>query len=904
MPPATTAVKSSCGASVRTPTPARAPCPRGPRARLPHHRIAEAQDPRKPDSEKNCRSGLLGDASSAKCGRSCSAAVVIGHEGGPRLARRLAEIDRGEHHDERRVLQEVAVLADDPRGCTRRCRAMGCALTDHIGRKRPVVGEPMAGVGGLAVGCRRRCCEGAVAGGLASAASAWIDGVGHRSGDLKSAQQHDEEQAPSLARAGSEPGQRCVVAHASKLWFLATSMSRRGRKRGSRMGRIKLLWPLAWRRVRQSLGVGEAPPALAARGGRAGVGWRGVASLPTTSALSSSSAALSACRCRSVPTLLKSCRPRPREAATRKTPPAAPRPTATRFRQGRVARARASRSPRAMVLGAATGRRSVPSAGMTPMARTLSAPRKSVAGVARSVATKAERVIVAARAAASRRIVLGGLFGCQFHTHTRSVWRLKQLARRASTLDPADRSALSLTLALRNSPTSAPARERSDRMDSITHSHRRHRDDVRSKLQHADAAHATTHALRTWRSRTSATPAAALEPYTAPAASPAGFVRRNSWSLDDALSWVDDPLRRSTLVFGSNDERLHELYEALRQQHENRQPLPSLLSPAVLNALTSEAAARHFEPRRRAPERHAPRTPPRPLQIHAGWRAPCPPRRRRRRPASSPTPTPATPATATSTATRSAPPRPRRPSPPPPSLTAGSRSPPPPPTAARSEWPATPPPLAARAGGARRGQCARRHLRRRARAARAAAGAPPRRPSCSGGCRRGATRWCAVDSVAWRAAVARRDRPEPRPQVSAALGRAMRRWRGAVAAPLHLLNARARRRLAWAVARWVPEAAARRRRRDIAGRAVRRLRHAEAWRAFATLKAAHGRRRAALALATRALRAWVGRRRMRALSAWKAAVAERRLGCARARRRRRRPSVAAACAPRCSAGAT
>ena len=159
-------------------------------------------------------------------------------------------------------------------------------------------------------------------------------------------------------------------------------------------------------------------------------------------------------------------------------------------------------------------------------------------------------------------------------------------------------------------------------MDSITHSHRRHRDDVRSKLQHADAAHATAHALRTWRSRTSATPAAALEPYTAPAASPAGFVRRNSWSLDDALSWVDDPLRRSTLVFGSNDERLHELYEALRQQQENRQPLPSQLSPAVLNALTSEAAARHFEPRRRAPERHAPRTPPRPLQIHAGWRAP------------------------------------------------------------------------------------------------------------------------------------------------------------------------------------------------------------------------------------------------------------------------------------------
>ena len=28
-------------------------------------------------------------------------------------------------------------------------------------------------------------------------------------------------------------------------------------------------------------------------------------------------------------------------------------------------------------------------------------------------------------------------------------------------------------------------------MDSLTHSHRRHRDDVRSKLQHADAAHAT-----------------------------------------------------------------------------------------------------------------------------------------------------------------------------------------------------------------------------------------------------------------------------------------------------------------------------------------------------------------------------------------------------------------------------
>ena len=126
------------------------------------------------------------------------------------------------------------------------------------------------------------------------------------------------------------------------------------------------------------------------------------------------------------------------------------------------------------------------------MARTLSAPRKSVAGVPRSVATKAERVIVAARAAASRRIVR---IAWPLHTDLSAATRLNF----ASWLDRPAESPPDAHARCAICASCATRTRRSDRMDSITHSHRRHRDDVRSKLQHADAAHATAHALRTWR---------------------------------------------------------------------------------------------------------------------------------------------------------------------------------------------------------------------------------------------------------------------------------------------------------------------------------------------------------------------------------------------------------------------
>ena len=93
-----------------------------------------------------------------------------------------------------------------------------------------------------------------------------------------------------------------------------------------------------------------------------------------------------------------------------------------------------------MVLGA-IGTAGRISAGMTPMARTLSAPRKSVAGVARSVATKAERVIVASR-------------GC-FEAHVTGRFNFTRNEIACSRVVAVKIGRPSLHLLLRNSPTSS-----------------------------------------------------------------------------------------------------------------------------------------------------------------------------------------------------------------------------------------------------------------------------------------------------------------------------------------------------------------------------------------------------------------------------------------------------------------
>ena len=168
----------------------------------------------------------------------------------------------------------------------------------------------------------------------------------------------------------------------------------------------------------------------------------------------------------------------------------------------------------------------------------------------------------------------------------------------------------------------------------------------------------------------------------------------------------------------------------------------------MLNALTSEAAARHFEPRRRAPERHAPRTPPRPLQIHAGWRAP---QSHHAKAASSPgfLADPDAGDTSDSDVDSDA-------------FSAATTAPPVTAATVFDGWQQ----VAAAAADRRAIRVLRDGLRRWRRAlaalaaatalaatsdgararARCSSGAPPRRPSCSGGCRRGATRWCAVGS--------------------------------------------------------------------------------------------------------------------------------------------------------------
>ena len=295
---------------------------------------------------------------------------------------------------------------------------------------------------------------------------------------------------------------------------------------------------------------------------------------------------------------------------------------------------------------------------------------------------------------------------------------------------------------------------------------------------------------------------------------------------------------------------------------------------------------------------------PRPLQIHAGWRAL---RALGGEAASSPgflaDPDAGDTSDSASTATRSAPPRPRRPSPPPPSLTAGSLA-----AAAADrraiECSACLRRWRPRAGGARRGHRARRHLRRaRARAAplrpvaRRRVGRPA--PAAAGAAHAVVRRRL----VGWRAAVARRDRLRslvrrflpPKLTAQCASGAAR-------SPPLHLLNARAR---GGSRGRW--HGGCRRRRRGGGGATLPAARCAACGTRRCGARLRRSRRRTAATAPpspSRRAPAGVGRPAADARAECVESGGGRAEAAARARMNWRRPSVAAECAPRCSAGAT